>query len=123
MRKAFWVEIHAAWSVFLTQDTLTGVLRLLKVSAASRPSTTPPADQPIDALRAVAVAASSGDVEARRTLTLAIGPGVLRAVRGVLGVSHPDLEDVLQEALVAVHTALAGFRYECKVQHFASRVA
>ena len=44
-------------------------------------------------------------------------------VRGVLGGAHPDVEDTLQEAMVAVHLALGGFRYECTTLHFACRVA
>jgi RNA polymerase sigma factor (sigma-70 family) len=40
-----------------------------------------------------------------------------------LGNAHPDVEDTLQEAMMAVHLALAGFRGECTTLHFACRVA
>jgi RNA polymerase sigma-70 factor (ECF subfamily) len=79
--------------------------------------------RPDDPLRALAEAAGRGDREAQRTLLVAIGPSLLRIVRGVLGNAHPDVEDTLQEAMMAVHLALAGFRGECTTLHFACRVA
>jgi RNA polymerase sigma-70 factor (ECF subfamily) len=48
---------------------------------------------------------------------------MLKAVRGVLGSTHPDVEDTLQESMVALHFALSGFRGECTTLHFACRVA
>ena len=44
-------------------------------------------------------------------------------VRGVLGADHSDVEDVMQQATVAVHFAMPSFRGECSVHHFASRIA
>ena len=82
-----------------------------------------PAARPDDPLRALAAAAVQGDSEAQRTLLVALGPSLLRVVRGVLGGAHPEVEDTLQEAMVAVHLALAGFRFECTTLHFACRVA
>lgn len=52
-----------------------------------------------------------------------VGPAMLKVVRGVLGSRHPDVEDTLQEAMVAVHLALPGFRGECTTLHFACRIA
>jgi RNA polymerase sigma-70 factor (ECF subfamily) len=52
-----------------------------------------------------------------------LGPALLRVVRGVLGTAHPEVEDVLQEAMAAVHHALPGFRGQCQVAHYAARVA
>jgi RNA polymerase sigma-70 factor (ECF subfamily) len=65
----------------------------------------------------------SGDPAAQRTLLVAVGPGMLRVIRGVLGAAHPDVEDTLQDALVAFHLALPGFRGECSTLHFACRIA
>jgi RNA polymerase sigma-70 factor (ECF subfamily) len=48
---------------------------------------------------------------------------MLKVVRGVLGATHSDVEDTLQEAMVAVHLALPGFRGECTTLHFACRIA
>jgi RNA polymerase sigma factor (sigma-70 family) len=77
----------------------------------------------IDPLGALASEAVRGNQEAQRTLLVTVGPALLRAIRGVYGAAHPDIEDVLQEAMTAVHTALPTFRGECRVVHFACRVA
>ena len=82
-----------------------------------------PPGRPDDPLRALAAASAAGDPEAQRTLLVTIGPSLLRIVRGVLGSAHPEVEDTLQEAMVAVHLALAGFRGECTTLHFACRIA
>jgi RNA polymerase sigma-70 factor (ECF subfamily) len=76
-----------------------------------------------DPLRSLAAAALRRDPRAERTLLVALGPALLRVVRAVAGGSPADSEDTLQEAMVAVHTALPGFRGECTVVHFACRVA
>jgi RNA polymerase sigma factor (sigma-70 family) len=76
-----------------------------------------------DSLRALVAEARRGDERAARTLLVALGPALLRVVRGVLGANDPDVEDVLQEAMVAVFAALPGFREECKTSHFACRIA
>jgi RNA polymerase sigma-70 factor (ECF subfamily) len=76
-----------------------------------------------DPLRAVATRAVAGDGRAQRTLLVALGPALLRVVRGVLGVRHPDVEDVLQESMLALCSALPSFRGECRTSHFACRVA
>jgi RNA polymerase sigma-70 factor (ECF subfamily) len=56
-------------------------------------------------------------------LLVTLGPALLGAVRGVLGAHSPDVEDVLQEAMLALHRALSSFRGESKTVHFACRVA
>lgn len=96
------------------------VLRLL----SQRPARTPNdgSDGPSDPLAALAATAACGDREAQRSLLVALGPSLLRVVRGVLGVEHPDVEDVLQQGMMAVHGALPAFRGECSVRHFASRI-
>jgi RNA polymerase sigma-70 factor (ECF subfamily) len=76
-----------------------------------------------DPLAATARAARDGDVAAQRRLCEAIAPSMLAPVRMVMGAAHPELEDVLQEALVGVLRGLASFRWESSVLHFARRVA
>jgi RNA polymerase sigma-70 factor (ECF subfamily) len=76
-----------------------------------------------DALGPLAAAAAGGDRDAQRTLLVAVGPSLLRVVRGVLGGQHPDVEDTVQEAMVSLHLALVGFRGECTTLHFACRIA
>jgi RNA polymerase sigma-70 factor (ECF subfamily) len=77
----------------------------------------------VDPLGSIAAAAVEGDRQAARTLFAMLGPSLLRVVRGVIGAGHPDVEDVLQESMAAVHGALPGFRGQCRVAHFACRVA
>jgi RNA polymerase sigma-70 factor (ECF subfamily) len=72
---------------------------------------------------AVAEPTKLREAEAERALLVALGPALLRTVRSVLGYGHPETEDALQEVMIAVHEALPGFRGECKMQHFACRVA
>jgi RNA polymerase sigma factor (sigma-70 family) len=76
-----------------------------------------------DALSELADAATAGDPRAIETFVKAAGPPVLGVARKILGVSHPDVEDVVQEALFAALDALPRFRRECSVLHFVCRVA
>jgi len=75
-----------------------------------------------DALAPLVGEAASGDAAAIRRLLDAVGPSVLRVVRGVLGAEHPDAEDVLQESLLSLVSGLGAFRGECSVMHYACRI-
>lgn len=79
--------------------------------------------RPQDPLRDLAQRAADGNLQAAQTLLVAVGPAVLRTVRGVLGAHHPDVPDVCQEAALALLSALPRFRAECTALHFACRVA
>jgi RNA polymerase sigma factor (sigma-70 family) len=83
----------------------------------------PLAQQQQDALLVLARAAGRGVPEAINTLVISLGGAMLNTVRKVLGRAHPDVEDVTQDALVALIAGLRGFRGECTVAHFAHRVA
>jgi RNA polymerase sigma-70 factor (ECF subfamily) len=100
------------------------VLRLVRFQKPAAPAQgeVREAVDPVDPLAALAVAAVDGNREAQRTLLVALGPALLRAVRGVLGAQHPDVEDVLQESMSASLAALTSFRGECQIVHFACRV-
>src|SRR4051812_44377936 len=76
-----------------------------------------------DELAALARAAAEGRSDAVRTLIMSVTPAILRAVRGVLGSAHPDVEDSAQESVWRFIKALPGFRYECTILHFACKVA
>jgi RNA polymerase sigma-70 factor (ECF subfamily) len=78
---------------------------------------------PADPLAALCVAAQKGDPQAMQTLLVSVAPAMLRAVRGVLGAHHRDVEDTLQEATHGFVRSLSSFRRECTVLHFACRVA
>ena len=76
-----------------------------------------------DELEALALRALGGDPAVVRTFVTAIGPQILRVVRRVLGPNHPDVEDAAQESAFAVLGALARYRGDSTVVHFACRVA
>jgi len=67
--------------------------------------------------------AASDDPDAAATLIGALCGGMLRIVRKVLGRQHPDVDDVTQDAVIALLAALMSFRGECSVEHFANRIA
>jgi RNA polymerase sigma-70 factor (ECF subfamily) len=74
-------------------------------------------------LESMAAAARDGDAAAARALVGAVGGSLLGVIRSVLGATHPDVEDVLQEALLGLFDALASFRGECGLKHYACRIA
>jgi RNA polymerase sigma-70 factor (ECF subfamily) len=74
-------------------------------------------------LAELAALCREGDLAAQRTLLVAVGPAMLRVIRGVLGATHSDVEDALQDSMVALYLALPGFRGECTTTHFACRIA
>src|SRR5580692_3259381 len=76
-----------------------------------------------DPLDEVTEAAARGDTRAIQVLIVSVSPIMLRAVIGVLGGDHPEVEDVVQESAFGLVAALKGFRRECRVQHFAVRIA
>jgi RNA polymerase sigma-70 factor (ECF subfamily) len=78
---------------------------------------------PPDDLLAVARAAARGDGDAAATLVAEVGGGMVRVVRKVLGHKHPDVEDVAQDAVLALLRSLESFRGASTVEHFARRIA
>ena len=94
-------------------------MRLRLVGAPARKDAT----SPVDPLAALSRAAGLGDAHAIDTLLLTVTPAMLRAVRGVLGGDHREIEDVLQESAMGLVTALKTFRGESTVLHFACRIA
>ena len=71
----------------------------------------------------LARAAAAGDERATKRLLEQVAPRVGRVVRVVLGMGHPDADDVSQLALIAFTQALPSFRGECEPTHYASRIA
>ncbi len=65
----------------------------------------------------------SGDDAALGALLDAVAPRVFRVVCGVIGRTHPDVDDVTQVALVEVLKGVKTFRHECLFSGFASRIA
>jgi RNA polymerase sigma-70 factor (ECF subfamily) len=67
--------------------------------------------------------ARSGDPEGIARVVAELAPGVLRAVRALVGREHPDVEDLTQDVLLAVVAALPEFRGDSTLLHFAVRIA
>ncbi len=74
-------------------------------------------------LSRLAEAAAGGDVVATSKLIEAVAPLVTRTVRAIVGRAHPDVDDVMQQALVALTQALPRFRGECEPQTYATGIA
>ena len=95
---------------------------MLRLIPGSRRSDPPPSEARHDELLGLAQAVQAGDRAALRTFLAAIVPQLLRVARRVLGMRHPDVEDVAYEAAYAVVAGLHRFRGEGTVLHFACRV-
>jgi RNA polymerase sigma-70 factor (ECF subfamily) len=67
--------------------------------------------------------AAEGDVSATRKLLETVAPRMMRVVQVVLGGGHPDVDDVVQQSLIALVQALPSFRGECEPAHYGSRIA
>jgi RNA polymerase sigma factor (sigma-70 family) len=95
------------------------VLRLFR----SQPEPQPKKRLALDPLLGLVRAAKQGDAAAIRTLIVSVTPALLSAARSVLGVTHADLEDTAQEAAFGLVRALADYREDCSVLHYATRIA
>ena len=70
----------------------------------------------------LAYAAAHGDVRATEALLRAIAPSLVRVARAVLGPRDPELDDAVQESLLAFVDALAVFEGRSSVLRYASRI-
>jgi RNA polymerase sigma-70 factor (ECF subfamily) len=86
------------------------------------PGSTPSQNEAAE-LTALARLAGSGDPVATRRFLDKIWPTLSRVVNGVLGSRHPEVDDVIQQSLIAVLQALSAFRGECHPAGYASRIA
>lgn len=64
-----------------------------------------------------------GSAEATTELLRAIAPAVRRCCKAILGASHSDLEDAVQDSLMAFMRALPAYRFESGIPHYAIRIA
>lgn len=71
----------------------------------------------------LARAAALGDVHATTALVKRVTPRVTSVVRLVMGAQTADVDDVVQQSLVAFVHALPAFRGECDPSSYASRIA
>jgi RNA polymerase sigma factor (sigma-70 family) len=103
------------------------ILEMSQISSSVSPDGDAPAPelrQPrADDLWPLARAAASGNPDAAATLLTHVGGPMLTVVRRVLGKAHADVDDVVQDAVIALLDALSAFRGDSSVVHFACRIA
>jgi RNA polymerase sigma-70 factor (ECF subfamily) len=63
-----------------------------------------------------------GDTAATGQLLKQLAPSMIRAARSLLGSTHADVDDVVQQSLIGLVQALPAFRGECSIAHFSSRI-
>jgi RNA polymerase sigma factor (sigma-70 family) len=72
--------------------------------------------------RDLASRASAGDLAATQEFLAYVWPTLTRVAAGVLGAAHPDLDDAVQQSMIALVRALPAFRGECHPAGYASRI-
>lgn len=77
----------------------------------------------MDPLRGLLPGVIAGEAEAIERFIRATAPAVMRVVRQILGIYHPEVPDVVQEATFAALDALGRYRGDCTVLHFVCRVS
>jgi RNA polymerase sigma-70 factor, ECF subfamily len=90
-------------------------------AAARREGLEDPADFPRMAL--LMRAAQAGDVLALEAIIAVLTPTVLHIIRALWGPKRPDVETMTRDVLVSIVAALPGWRGECTLLHFATRIA
>lgn len=76
-----------------------------------------------DAIFGVVPGAIAGEAIAIRRFLEGIAPWVRRTCVAVLGSSHSELEDSIQECLVSALKALPGYRYEGHLRPYVAKIA
>jgi RNA polymerase sigma-70 factor (ECF subfamily) len=82
-----------------------------------------PADETAEHPRDLARLAAKGDTAATTRLLQQLAPSIQRVVRGVLGPLSAEIDDVMQQSLIALIHALPAFRGECEPAGYACRIA
>lgn len=72
--------------------------------------------------RALATRAAAGDLAATQEFLAYVWPTLTRVATGVLGAKHADLDDAVQQSMIALVRALPAFRGECHPAGYASRI-
>lgn len=109
------------FSVPVQQQERRG-LRSVSTAEAFVPAPPPAKPAPSKSIQ-LAQAAAGGDVRAMRDLLRELAPRIERVVRAIVGRTHEDVDDVVQQSLLGFVQALPSFRGECEPIYFASRVA
>ena len=72
--------------------------------------------------RELAMRAASGDLAATQDFLAYVWPTLTRVAAGVLGARHAELDDAVQQSMIALVRALPAFRGECHTAGYASRI-
>jgi RNA polymerase sigma-70 factor (ECF subfamily) len=70
----------------------------------------------------LATRAAAGDLAATQDFLAYVWPTLCRVASGVLGAQHPDLDDAIQQSMIALLRALPAFRGECHPAGYATRI-
>lgn len=70
----------------------------------------------------LATRAASGDLGATQEFLAYVWPTLTRVAAGVLGARHAELDDAVQQSMIALVRALPAFRGECHPAGYASRI-
>jgi RNA polymerase sigma-70 factor (ECF subfamily) len=92
-------------------------------TAAPEPATPKAPPDGGEELMAIARQAAAGDHAATQRFIQAVWPAMTRVITGVLGSSHAEIEDVVQQSLIGLLRSLPAFRGECHPVGYASRIA
>jgi RNA polymerase sigma-70 factor (ECF subfamily) len=87
------------------------------------PEVPPLAEPAYDRMSPLVEAAQRGEAGAIEELLGLLTQPLLRAVCALLGRDHPDVDDLVQDVLIDVVSALPSFRGESTLLHFAIRIA
>lgn len=66
--------------------------------------------------------AASGDLAGTQEFLAYVWPTLTRVAAGVLGARHAELDDAVQQSMIALVRALPAFRGECHPAGYASRI-
>lgn len=90
------------------------------------PSLPPPAAAGLpsneERARDLTARAAAGDLQATQEFLAYVWPTLSRVAAGVLGTRHPDLDDTIQQSMIALVRALPAFRGECHPAGYATRI-
>ncbi len=70
----------------------------------------------------MATRAAAGDLAATQEFLVYVWPTLTRVAAGVLGARHAELDDAVQQSMIALVRALPAFRGECHPAGYASRI-
>ena len=91
-------------------------------AAESAPVPAPGLPSNEELARALASRAAAGDLAATQEFLAYVWPTLTRVAAGVLGARHADLDDAVQQSMIALVRALPAFRGECHPAGYASRI-